>query len=154
MLIIILWPYKDRITTKIIRLIEEPVFKLIIPSINLKHNVYNMNSILNDVDRNVSILESSNIKENLFYIASHSGGGDASYFDNIAYLEKGDIIYLNNKKQNLCFVIEEKFYIQKRGSFEAFYSGAGNTLFLITCSLKFIDKQIIIKAKLVYAFQM
>ena len=129
---------------------EEPFIILTIPSIKLSHSIYNMNSLLNNVDRNISILESTNLEKNIFYIASHSGGGDASYFDDIAHLEKGDMIYITKKDNTLIFVTEEIFYIQKRGTLEAMYSGYGNTLFLITCSLKYLDKQIIIKAKLVY----
>ena len=152
--IIIIWPYKDRIINRIVKCIEEPFLILTIPSIKLSHNIYNMNSPLNNVDRNISILKSTNLEKNLFYIASHSGGGDASYFDDLAYLEKGDIIYITKKDNILAFVTDEIFYIQKRGTLEAFYSGYGNTLFLITCSLKYLDKQIIIKAKLVYDSKM
>ena len=128
---------------------DNSLFVLYIPRINLQQFVYTIDSSLNDVDYNVEILENSDLDNNLFFLASHSGGGRASYFDNLVYLEKGDIIWISGRIKKYVFVVEKSFYIQKNGNFEASYNSEGNTLFLVTCSLKYVDKQLIIRAKLI-----
>ena len=125
------------------------LFELYIPRINLRHFVYAIDSSLNDVDYNVEILENSNLENNLFFLAAHSGSGSVSYFDDLVYLEKGDIIWISGYIKRYVFVVEKSFYIQKNGYFEANYNSDGNTLFLITCSLKYVDRQLIVKANLI-----
>lgn len=129
---------------------DEVLFELVIPSINLRKKVYTIGSSLNDVDKNVEILDNSNINMKLFYLASHSGGGVASYFDKLVYLEIGDIVWLYGNDLELGFVVKDIFYISKNGYFEASYGSDGNVLFLITCSLEYVGKQLIVKADLVY----
>ena len=123
---------------------EDILFEIYIPRINLRNYVYNIDSNKNNVDKNISILPNSNLNNNLYFIASHSGGGKGSYFDNLIFLDKGDIIWLNN----YTFVIEDIFYIEKNGYFDAFYTS--NMLYLITCSLDNKGKQLVIKSKLFY----
>lgn len=129
---------------------DDVLFELVIPSIKLRKNVYTIDSSLNNVDKNVEILDNSNISKKLFYLASHSGSGDASYFDDLIYLEIGDIIWLYGDNSRLGFVVRDMFYINKNGYFEASYGSDGNVLFLITCSLEYVGKQLIVKADLVY----
>ena len=115
-----------------------------IPRINLRKYVYTIDSNKNNVDKNINILSTSDLNNNLYFIASHSGGGKASYFDTLIFLDKGDIIWLNN----YTFVIEDIFYIEKSGYFNTNYTS--NTLFLITCSIDIKGKQLVIKSKLFY----
>ncbi|MBQ8681891.1 MAG: sortase [Bacilli bacterium] len=124
-------------------------FEIYIPRINLRKFVYTMDSDLNNVDYNVEILDSSNLERKVIFLASHSGGGKASYFDNLVYLEKGDIIRLKGIDFRYVFVVEEEFYIQKNGYFDNFFENEENVLYMITCSLKYIDKQLIVKARLI-----
>lgn len=148
------WLYKDVIidwfSINIIDSNSDILFELYIPRINLRKNVYNIDSSYNDVDFNVEILENSNLNNNLFFLASHSGGGRASYFDNLVRLEVGDFIWINGSDNNLVFVISEMFYIPKNGYFDANYDSIGNTLFLITCSLEYAGKQLVVKANMIY----
>ena len=139
--------YEDMFKCNVIN--DEVLFEIYIPRINLRKLVYTMDSSLNNVDYNVEILKQSNLDNNLFFLASHSGGGDASYFDSLIYLEKGDFIFISLKDKRLSFIVEEMFYIQKNGYFEVNYVSEGNSLFLITCSLKYIDKQLIVKSKMI-----
>lgn len=129
---------------------KDILLELYIPRINLRKFVYNMNSSFNNVDYNVEILESSNLSNNLFFLASHSGGGQGSYFDELIYLEKGDFIDINIKDKKIIFVVNEIFYIEKNGTYNVSYNSKGNVLFLITCSLQYINKQLVVKATLVY----
>lgn len=128
-----------------VRVDGEYLFKLYIPKINLLKWVYDIDSKLNDVDINVELLNSSIKDDNLYFLASHSGGGQASYFDDLIYLEKGDVIFLEDEYQSLSYVVEEMFYIEKNGYFEV--SGTNNMLFLITCSLSNKREQLVVRAK-------
>lgn len=125
------------------------LFTLLIPKISLQEIVYTMDSKSNDVNYHVEILEGSIIERYLIFLAAHSGDGRASYFNDLVYLEKGDIILLKSTEMKLIYVVEEKFYIEKNGSFLAKYNNSGNTLFLITCSLRYVNRQLVIKAELV-----
>lgn len=129
---------------------EEFLLELYIPRIGLEKKVYTIDSKLNNVDMNVEILKSSNINKNLYFLASHSGGGKASYFDNLIFLEKGDIIWIISDGKRCCFVVQELFYIEKNGFFVTNYGDDGNTLFLITCSLNYVNKQLVVKSTLIY----
>ena len=72
---------------------DEDIFlEINIPRIRLEANVYNINSVFNDVDYNVEILSESNVDENSFFLAGHSGNGAANYFNDLFLLEVGDII--------------------------------------------------------------
>ena len=129
---------------------EEFLLELYIPRIGLEKKVYNIDSNLNNVDMNVEILKSSKISKNLYFLASHSGGGRASYFDNLIFLEKGDIIWIIIDGKRCCFVVQELFYIEKNGFFVTNFGDDGNTLFLITCSLNYVNKQLVVKSTLIY----
>lgn len=125
---------------------ENYYLKINIPRIALNKNVYTINSIFNDVDFNVELLNESNSDENLFFLASHSGNGNANYFNKIFLLEKGDFIYIYKFGERLCFKVDEKFYINKNGYFNIDYQNVKNNLFLVTCSLKYPTKQFIVKS--------
>ena len=129
---------------------RDMLFELSIPRINLKEVVYTIDSDLNNVDYHVEILENSNLEKNLYFLAAHSGSSKASYFDDLVYLEKGDLVWINVEERSYVFVVEDIFYIHKIGYFEVNYDTNGNTLFLITCSLKYVNKQLVVKARLIY----
>lgn len=128
---------------------EEVAFlKLYIPRINLEENVYTIDSVLNDVDWHVQILKDSVPTLNVFFLAAHSGRGVASYFNQLVYLENGDLIWLFYHGEWLLYVVTSKFYIQKNGYIET-DEVLENILFLITCSLEYSDKQLVIEADLI-----
>lgn len=127
---------------------EDILFYIYIPKINLKRPVYNIGSNLNNVDYNVQILDGSDISNNLLFLAAHSGGGVASYFDRLVELEIGDIILIDSKDNQRHFVVEELFYIPKSGYLEYSSSDVCNILYLITCSLEYSNRQLVVKANL------
>ena len=86
----------------------------------------------------------------LYFIASHSGSSRGSYFDDLIYLEVGDLIKLRSNTCIMIFVVKDMFYIDKSGYFNVSYSVNGGELFLVTCSLDYINRQLIIRAKLIY----
>ena len=129
---------------------EAVLFILRISRINLVEEVYTMDSSLNNVDLHVQILEGSDIENNSFFLASHSGSGKASYFNRLVELEVGDVIWLEFVDEERAFRVEDKFYIEKDGYFEYSSLESINVLYLITCSLNDSSKQLVVKARLVY----
>lgn len=131
------------------REVDDSLFTIYIPRINLENVVYNINSSKNNIDYNIQILNGSNIDDNFLFLAAHSGRGKASYFNRLIELNKGDIIYINKGSYRLCFVVVELFYIDKDGYFEYSSLSLRNELYLITCSLEYLNKQFVVRAILV-----
>ena len=129
--------------------VENELLELQIPRIKLYRDVYNMDSALNNVDYNVEILEGSNIGDNLYFLAAHSGSGDSSYFENLVYLDKGDLVYLKYLDFSYVFVVDDMFYIKKSGYLSVRSKSFYNTLFLITCSLEYVDRQLVVRCRFV-----
>ena len=83
---------------------EDILFKLEIPTINLNKNIYPIDSPLNNIEKNIEILKYSNIEKNFIILASHSGNNSNTYFNNIVNLnkeqshEKKDDVFINDKK--------------------------------------------------------
>lgn len=131
---------------------EEILFEIDIPRINIRRNVYSIGSKNNNVDYNIELLDSSNIENDLYFVASHSGSSRASYFDDLVYLSVGDFIRLKSNDSIMVFIVKDMFYIDKSGYFSTSYSINGGELFLITCSLDYINRQLIVRAELIYKF--
>ena len=127
---------------------EEYLFVLNIPKINLSKKVYPLESKLNDINKNVKILSSSNIKNNLFILASHSGTNFNAYFNNLYLLKTTDLIYIDYQNTIYTYQVKDISYINKTGYLEI-PKYLDNTLILITCSRKYINKQIIVSSTLV-----
>ena len=129
---------------------DSTLFTLKIPSINLVENVYPIDSVFNHVDYHVQILKESHLEKNFILLAAHSGRGKTSYFNRVVELQIGDFIWIYYYDKILCFQVEELFYISKNGYFELNSDIDCDTLFLITCSLIYFDKQVVVQAKLIY----
>lgn len=145
------WNLKMEVISGKKKVVEEDLlFILDIPRIKLTEKVYTMDSGKNYVDYHVQILEGSNIDKNFLFLAAHSGNGVASYFNRLIELEKGDVIWLDRGYEKVYFVVDSLFYIQKNGYLEYSSLEKENNLYLITCSLEYSDKQLVVKATLVY----
>lgn len=123
------------------------LFNLIIPSIRFNMGIYEMDSELNNVDYNIEILSSSNLENNLFFIAGHSGRGDNCYFNKIKELSYGEYIYLWNDNEVLIFKVVDKYFIVKDG--DMLVKDDRDVLYLITCDIYNSNRQLIIKGFLV-----
>ena len=97
---------------------DEMLLEIYIPRINLRKFVYNIDSSKNFVDYNVELLTESKLDKNLYFFASHSGGGSGSFFDNLVYLEKGDNIWINIDGNCLEEIVDNIFYIDLPEFFE------------------------------------
>ena len=130
--------YKNNNKTK-----EEYLGILEIKKIKLRKGFYKFNSNLNDVDKNIMIVSSSNMpdvnKGNLI-LASHSGNSSVSYFRYLDKLDMEDIasIYYWGKKYDYKLI--NYYDVDKNGSVQIIKNNDINTLTLITCK-KNTDKQ-------------
>lgn len=122
---------------------EEYLGILEIKKIKLRKGFYKFNSNLNNVDKNIMIVSSSNMpdvnKGNLI-LASHSGNSSVSYFRYLDKLDMGDIasIYYLGKKYDYKLI--NYYDVDKNGSVQIIKNNDINTLTLITCK-KNTDKQ-------------
>ena len=119
---------------------------LVIPGIGLDVLIYNFDSIYNDVDYNVSLLDSSDLDSNTYYFASHSGTGDNCYFNRVKEIEVGDVVYVFYKNNRLVYEVVDKYFIVKNGYMEV-DKYLEDVLFLITCSG--YNQQLIVKGLLI-----
>ena len=127
---------------------ERILLKINIPKINLLKNIYEVNSYLNHVDKNVTILPESKLGQKGIILAAHSGNNSNAYFNNISLLNKNDLIYITMKNNTYVYEVKNIYYINKTGSMEI-SEELSNTLILITCSVKYKNKQLIVVSTLI-----
>lgn len=119
---------------------EEYLGILEIKKIKLRKGFYKLNSNLNNVDKNIMIVSSSNMpdvnKGNLI-LASHSGNSSVSYFRYLDKLDMEDIasIYYLGKKYDYKLI--NYYDVDKNGSVQIIKNNDINTLTLITCKKKY-----------------
>ena len=123
------------------------LFVLSIPKINLIHGIYSIHHIYNQVDYNIELLSDSSLYRRLFFLAGHSGNGENCFFNHLIDLEYGDKIYLDFYDNILVYEVIDIYYIIKDGTMDVDMSF--DTLYLITCSLIYPDRQLIVKCKIV-----
>lgn len=83
---------------------DSPIIELYIPKIKLKNLVYNLDSDLNDIDKNVVLMNGSdmpNVNNGNLILGGHSGIGKTAYFNKFNNLEIDDEIIV--KYDNLLY---------------------------------------------------
>lgn len=123
-----------------------PIFKLEIPKIKLVREIYNYDSINNNVDKNVTLLypEVFDINSTIV-LAAHSGNATIAFFNKLDLLEENDTInlYFENKYYN--YKVIDKTEIEKNHLLQI--AKEQNVLYLTTCSKSNKNKQLVIKAE-------
>ena len=122
------------------------LLRLVIPKIDFDRKIYDFSSKLNNVDYNVEMLRSSDIYNNLYFFAGHTGSGDNCYFNRLIELKISDIIYILNNDKKLVYEVNDIYFIRKNGYMEVEFDVI-DTVFLITCSD--YDRQLIVKGVLI-----
>ena len=117
---------------------------LIIPSLNMTYGFYDTQSKLNDVNKNVALID-SNI-ENTYILAAHSGMGNLAYFNDLKYLRKKDKIYLKFENKTLEYEVVNIRNNIKNGKIRI--KNKENQLILTTCDQIKKGNQLIIEANL------
>ena len=122
-----------------------------IPKIKLKKVFYDIESPLNNVNKNIMVLKKSvmpDIKGGTLFLAAHSGNSSISFFRNIDLLNIDDeiIIYYDNKVY--FYIVTDSYEIVKNGKISINKNINENVLVLTTCS-KDKNKQLVVVSKLV-----
>lgn len=129
---------------------EEPIMILEIPKIDFKGNIYNIDSELNDIDKNIVIMKDSDMpdeKNSLLIIGGHSGYGKYAYFNNLKKLNINDEILFTYKNKKYKYEIINYYLDSKDGSIVVNNYKDKNIVILYTC---YTDK----KNYLVYVGEM
>lgn len=128
------------------------LFILDIPKINIKKGIYNKNSSLNNVDKNITILPSSSMpdeKNGSVILASHNGNTRVSYFKNLEKLSKDDLVYIYYKGNKYTYKIYKNEIVDKVGKINVNKKSNVSTICLISCKNGTNDKQIVYLGELI-----
>lgn len=109
---------------------------IIIPKINIKRNLYPLDSSLNNVDKNIEVLKGSSMPDvsgGNFILAAHNGESPIAYFHDLDKLENGDEVTIGYGDIEYRYVISNKYEVQKTGKVEIKRDKNKKTITLITC---------------------
>ena len=121
-----------------------------IPKINLEKGLVSKNSIDNNVEKNIQILNESSMpdKENgNVILAGHNGNGSTSYFRNIHKLSLDDEVSIYYNGYEYKYKVMNSYKVKKTGQVDIVRNNDKNTLTLITCYGE--DKQLIVVCELI-----
>ena len=122
-----------------------------IPKIGLEKGLAPKGSYYNNVNRNISVLNESDMpdKENgNVILAGHSGNGRTSYFRNLNKLQNDDEVSIFYNGSEYKYKVINKYDIEKNGTANIVRNAEKNTLTLITCRHN-TNKQIVYICELV-----
>lgn len=114
---------------------------LSIPTIQLKRGFYSITSTLNDVSKNIQVIEDN--MDNMLILAAHRGNSPVSFFNDLEKLSLGDEIFLDYHHQSYKYILYYKYYEDKDGNLPIRYDNTKQVLVLITCVKELKDKQVI-----------
>ena len=115
---------------------ENLIAVLEIPKIDLKKGIYSINSKNNNVDKNIMLLNESDMPDVIngnFILAGHSGTGYNAYFKDLKKLELGDFAYIYYKKNKYKYSLIDKYEVEKTGKALIIKDSDISALTLITC---------------------
>lgn len=122
-----------------------------IPKINLKQGFFDKGSYYNNVDKNIKILNESDMPDKEYgniILAGHSGTGRAAYFKNLKQLAINDEIYIYYKGIKYIYKVSDIYDVEKTGKINIKNWANKTTLTLITCRSN-TNKQIVIVSELI-----
>lgn len=115
---------------------EKYIAILEIPKIDLKRGVYAKNSKLNNVNKNIYLLNESDMPDKVngnFILAGHSGTAYISFFKNLPKLSINDIAFVYYSGSRYSYKLVNKYEIDKTGKANIIRNSEKNTMTLITC---------------------
>jgi len=116
---------------------EKELMTLEIPKINFTGKIYNKNSKLNNIDKNIIIMKESDMPDKesgIIIIGGHSGIGKYAYFKYLNKLEIDDIVIINYLNKKYYYKVIEFHLDSKDGSISINNMNKKNKLFLFTCN--------------------
>lgn len=142
---------KELSTTPSIQYEEDKIGTIAINKIKLNQPLYQIDSIHNNVEENVTILKESILPEeenSILFLAAHSGEGKIAYFNNLDKLQIGDKIKINYNNKLYIYRIDDIWEEEKTGYIHINKS-SNKQLVLTTCSPHKKNKQLIINSNLI-----
>lgn len=130
---------------------EDYIAVLEIPSINLKKGLYAIDSKNNNVNKNIEIIDSSDmpdITKGNFILAGHSGTGRIAFFDDLDKLIVDDTIIVYYKNIKYIYQINNIESIVKDGTIEI-KREFESMITLTTCNQENKNEQLVITGILV-----
>ena len=130
---------------------EDYIAVLEIPSINLKKGLYAIDSKNNNVNKNIEIIDSSDmpdITKGNFILAGHSGTGRIAFFDDLDKLIIDDTIIVYYKNIKYIYQINNIESIVKDGTIEI-KREFESMITLTTCNQENKNEQLVITGILV-----
>lgn len=130
---------------------EDYIAVLEIPSINLKKGLYAIDSKNNNVNKNIEIIDSSDmpdITKGNFILAGHSGTGRIAFFDDLDKLIIDDTIIVYYKNIKYIYQINNIESIVKDGTIEI-KREFESMITLTTCNQKNKNEQLVITGILI-----
>ncbi len=116
---------------------DEVLMKIEIPKINVSNNIYSKNNSKNNIDKNVIIMNESNMPDednSTIIIGAHSGTGKYAYFKDLNKLDVGDEVIINYQNKEYLYEVDYYYLDKKDGSIDI--NKVGNKLYLYTCNPK------------------
>ena len=108
-----------------------------IPNINLKQGFLDINSKYNNVDYNITVVQTStypDVDKGNLILASHSGTSYISYFKNLYKLNIGDYAYIYYNGIKYQYQIVNIYNVEKTGKVAIYRNNSATVLTLITCT--------------------
>ena len=108
-----------------------------IPKINLNRGFVDINSEDNNISKNVTIVDSSDmpdVDKGNFILAAHSGSAYISYFNDLYKLNKGDYAYVTYRGVKYTYQITNIYTQPKTGKIGIYRDHEKTTLTLVTCT--------------------
>lgn len=116
-----------------------------IEKIGLRQYFYDTDSSLNNVDKGIEVLKSSDMPDKYlgnFILASHNGNSSIAYFRRLHELTYGDIVMVNYKNALYKYKISNIYEVSKTGRVIIDRDYNKNAITMITC--KGDDKQLVV----------
>ena len=117
--------------------VPKVLMTLDIPSINFTGNIYDKKSKLNDIDKNIIILNDSDLpsdKNGIVLIGGHSGIGQYAYFKNLNKVKIGDKLIITYDNIKYYYEVNNYYLEKKDGNIRINNFNNINKLILYTCN--------------------
>ncbi len=119
--------------------------QLEIPKLALNQKIYALDSNLNQIKYNVTLLPAStlpNVENSEIFLAAHAGSSKISYFQNLNLLIEGDVVYLIYDGYKYTYQVKEIKITSKTNYVSIQAKKGSKTLTLISCLGK--EKRVIV----------
>ena len=126
----------NNLVTQVKRKNDEYLGIIEIPKINLKRYLYKTTSTLNDVDKNIEVLKSSQMpdfKNGNLILAAHNGNSSVGHFRYLYKLVLGDEVIINYNNQTYVYEVSKIYDVLKTGKVAIKRDKSKNAITLITC---------------------